>query len=291
MENFDPMEEEGDETGEGFNPAAFAGAAPAAPVAAPAPVNPVAVNPNAGRAMFQTPPADAYWIPKPAPAPARDFHREAIEMIRPALNAIPRNQVNASSVAKALEMATKLEGQLGFDADRKAGVPIMEALQKWGHKIYPNNPSALHAFAKAPAMPFVPTETNVGGQKLIQMSPNRYAFPPSGAGSFKPDIVDVKGTPMMHVSPNSYRPMVAPADKNAAMQKRVQYDNIKGQIKDRQSALKSPINFAKTKQEAIKAEIEALQKKAEAVYAGTNSAPATSTKRLVYKGGKLVPAE
>jgi hypothetical protein len=275
MENFDPMDEEGDE---GFDPSAFEGdpaAAPAvagAPQGAPAVVNPALVNPNAGRAMFQTPPADAYWIPKPPAAPARDFH-----------------QLNAASVSKALEMATKLEGALGFDADRKAGVPIMEALQKWGHKMYPNNPSALHAFGKAPAMPFVPTEANVGGQKLIQMSPNRYAFPPSGAGSFVPGIVDVEGTKMMHVSPNSYRPVTPATDKNAAMQKRVQYENIKGQIKDRQAALKSPINFAKAKQDAIKSEIEALQKKAEGVYAGTNSAP--STKRLVYKGGKLVPAE
>jgi hypothetical protein len=287
MENFDPMDEEGDGADEGFNPAAFAQSpATAAPVAAAAP----AVNPNAGRAMFQTPPPDAYWIPKPAPsaAPARDFHREALETLRPALNAIPHNQLNAASVSKALEMATKLEGALGFDADRKAGVPIMEALQKWGHKMYPNNPAALHAFGKAPSMPFVPTETNVGGQKLIQMSPNRYAFPPSGAGSFTPGIVDVEGTKMMHVSPNTYRPITAATDKNAVMQKRVQYENIKGQIKDRQAALKSPINFSKAKQDAIRAEIDALQKKAEAVYAGTN---APTTKRLVYKDGKLVPAE
>jgi hypothetical protein len=285
MENFDPMDEEEDGADEGFNPGAFASpaAVAAAPQAAPAPV-----NPNAGRAMFQTPPADAYWIPKPPPAPARDFHREALETLRPALNAIPHDRLNAASVGKALEMATKLEGALGFDADRKAGVPIMEALQKWGHKMYPNNPAALHAFGKAPAMPFVPTETTVGGEKLIQMSPNRYAFPPSSANSFVPSVVDVEGTKMMRVSPHTYRPVAPATDKAAAMQKRVQYDNIKGEIKDRQSALKSPINFSKVKQDAIKAEIEALREKAERVYAGTN---APTVKRLVYKDGKLVPEE
>lgn len=82
---------------------------------------------------------------------------------------------------QAIERAMRLEGQLGLASDIKAGVPMPQALMKWAPKIYWKNPQGLSSLIRAEqAMkpPFLPSETTVGGQKLVQMSPNRWAFQP-----------------------------------------------------------------------------------------------------------------
>jgi hypothetical protein len=91
----------------------------------------------------------------------------------------------------AITQALRLEGLLGFDADRKAGVPVAEAMAKWASKLYADHPSVAAALSKKPPTPFSPTETQVGGQSLIQMSPNRFSFKPKATGeaALKPSDV------------------------------------------------------------------------------------------------------
>src|SRR6185436_7446502 len=82
--------------------------------------------------------------------------------------------------ARGIERAMQLEGALGFDADRKRGVPIQEALMKWAPKMYFRNPAAVARISRdfTQSQPFTPTETEVGGQRLIQVSPRQFRFPP-----------------------------------------------------------------------------------------------------------------
>lgn len=108
-----------------------------------------------------------WWIPKPAP-PSID--RGRVNAIRDLYNAVPISDAN-----KAIEMATRLEGVLGFDAEVKSGVSTLEALKKWAPKMYFNNPGAV---SKLMQPDFKPGITNVGDQQLIQTSPNRYQIVP-----------------------------------------------------------------------------------------------------------------
>lgn len=185
MNDLDLMDEETDvadetDAGEaGFAPQAAPSPMVGGPVPTPPPAPPQDLN--AGRAMFQNPPPDAYWIPHDKPVDDGSGRRRQ-EAIQELFSKVPIEQAT-----KAIEAATRLEGMLGFDADRKAGVPMMEALSKWSPKLYFNHPSAIAQLQKqantTPHQPFAPTETMVGGQKLIQMSPNRFAFAPNQPGN------------------------------------------------------------------------------------------------------------
>lgn len=101
-------------------------------------------------------------------------------------------QDTSAQAGRGIERAIQLEGVLGFDADRKRGIPVQEALMKWGPKMYFRNPSAVarmaRDFARPQPQPFVPTEAEVGGQRLIQMSPNRFQMvrPPKPPASQEP---------------------------------------------------------------------------------------------------------
>lgn len=98
----------------------------------------------------------------------------------------------------AYTKAMQLEGQLGFAADVKAGVPMPQALSKWAPKMYWNNPSqserAMEAVMKANEPAFRPTETTVGGTRLIQTSPNRFQIPPIGPST---DTGPIEARPVM----------------------------------------------------------------------------------------------
>lgn len=118
-----------------------------------------------------------WWIPKPAP-PSID--RGRVNAIRDLYNAVPISDAN-----KAIEMATRLEGVLGFDAEVKSGVSTLEALKKWAPKMYFNNPGAV---SKLMQPDFKPGITNVEDQRLIQTSPNRYQLIPKPDGTNSGDI-------------------------------------------------------------------------------------------------------
>jgi hypothetical protein len=130
----------------------------AAPIAAPRP---------AATGLDALPPN--WWIRKEEPQ--IDYGR--VNAIRDLYNAVP-----AKEASQAVEMATRLQGVLGFDADVKAGVPTVEALRKWAPKMYFNHPGAVSRLIQPP---FQPGVTNVGGQNLIQTSPNRYQLLPAPA--------------------------------------------------------------------------------------------------------------
>lgn len=109
-----------------------------------------------------------WWEQQAAPA-APDYGR--INALRDLYNTVPTKDAN-----QAVEMATRLEGILGFDADVKSGVPTMEALRKWAPKLYFNHPGAVSRLVQPP---FTPTVAKVGGHDLIQTSPQRFQFPPA----------------------------------------------------------------------------------------------------------------
>lgn len=95
----------------------------------------------------------------------------------------------SAQAARGIERAMQLEGVLGFDADRKRGVPVQEALMKWAPKMYFRNPSAVARISRdySQSQPFAPTETQVGGQRLIQVSPRRFQVaPPAPAPGQEP---------------------------------------------------------------------------------------------------------
>jgi hypothetical protein len=116
---------------------------------------------------------DKWWIAPPKPP---EIDRTRVNAIRDLYNAVPPGEAG-----KAIEMATRLEGILGFDADVKSGVPFMDALRTWAPKLYFNHPGAVSRLVQPP---FSPSQMQVGGQNLIQTSPNRYQVipPPIGSG-------------------------------------------------------------------------------------------------------------
>jgi hypothetical protein len=125
--------------------------------------------------------APDWWIPHPP----QQRPWSALPFAQAAFQSLPPDAAN-----KAITVALRLEGLLGFDADRKAGVPVAEAQAKWASKLYADHPAVAAAMMKQPAKPFSPTETQVGGQSLIQMSPNRFSFKPKALGEgLKPSDV------------------------------------------------------------------------------------------------------
>jgi hypothetical protein len=116
------------------------------------------------------------WSALPAPyqPPVQSGPWDATQFIQAASRELP-----IAEATKAIESATQLEGVLGYDADIKAGVPTHDALTKWAPKLFFKHPAvALRAAAAQPQ--FKPSQVEVGGQSLIQMSPNRFSFAPKG---------------------------------------------------------------------------------------------------------------
>jgi len=250
---------------------------------------------NAGRSLYQTPPPDAYWIPKPAPEPQRDFRREAIEALRPMLNQIPQSQINAKTVNDAMEMATQLEGSLGFDADRKAGMPMMEALFKWGGKMKAANVSAMSNAQRAAqaAIPFVPQSKMVDGQKMYQKSLHQWGFAPDAGGKIG-EVVKVGGQDYARTGPNSLQRLGREPLSNLA---KVKLDNLKQEAHELRSVLadeKAELLTAGT-HAAAKKRLAEIHQEEEALAGGSTVEAASSTapqvKRLIWKDGKLVPKE
>lgn len=234
-------------------------------------------------------PAEQWWIPKPPKDNSIDYdernRREAVgEMLRNA---------PFKDAGKAIEMAMRLEGMLGFDADRKAGVPVMEALMKWSPKLHFSSPSAQVALMRQAGnmsgQPFIPSSTTVDGQKLFQMSPHRYAFPPTSPNDFQPRTVEVDGQKLLQTGPRQYRPADQQDRKDQAAYKRAQYNNVVGELKSLQHSLDTDVMSA-LKRQALSDQIAELRRKAESIYAPKESgAPRGDVSaRYVYKNGKLV---
>lgn len=157
-----------DDVGSGDVPALPLPSAPSAPSATAA--NPGALPPN-------------WWFPQPK---APEIDRGRVNAIRDLYNAVP-----AGEAGKAIEMATRLEGMLGFDADVKSGISTLEAIKKWVPKMYFNHPGAVSRLMQ-PA--FSPGVTNVDGERLIQTSPNRYQLLPKSATT---DVGPLNARPIM----------------------------------------------------------------------------------------------
>jgi len=121
-----------------------------------------------------------WWI---AQADEEAQRRRERDELQRQINA--QQQATSVQAARGIERAMQLEGTLGFDADRKRGVPIQEALMKWAPKMYFKNPATVAGIARsyAQSQPFTPTETTVGGQRLIQVSPRQFKFPPQSVST------------------------------------------------------------------------------------------------------------
>lgn len=83
-------------------------------------------------------------------------------------NIVPRSM--AEAVAASKEMS-KIEGQLGMQYDIRAGVPVEQALAKWGGKIWSDKmPITGRQLAGSPAS-FTPRSMNVAGVDIIETRP------------------------------------------------------------------------------------------------------------------------
>lgn len=151
--------------------------------ALPAPVQPPS---NIGQPSAGGPLPAQWWIP-PAQNQQQQQPWSALPFAQAAFSQLPPH-----IAGPAITQALRLEGLLGFDADRKAGVPVAEAMAKWASKLYADHPSVAASLSRQPAKPFVPNEINVGGQSLIQMSPNRYSYKPNAPGE------NLKPAELMH---------------------------------------------------------------------------------------------
>lgn len=130
----------------------------------PAPIQPPSefVQPSQGAPL-----PEKWWlpsVPQQKPWSALPFAQAAFSQLPP------------NVAGPAITQALRLEGLLGFDADRKAGVPVAEAMSRWASKLYADHPSVAASLSHAP---FTPKEVDVGGHKLIMTGPNRASFPPA----------------------------------------------------------------------------------------------------------------
>lgn len=242
------------------------------------------------RPSVPTAPGDAWWIEKPSQVDNRiDYDaRNRKEDIKEILRAASFKDAN-----KAIEQAMRMEGQFGFDADIKAGVPVMDALRKWGGKLSYNNPGALASMmgkiAASKEAPFIPSSKTVDGQKMFQMSPNRFAFPPNTPDGFQPKTVEVDGQKLLQTGPHQFRETGKQEGKDAAAYKRVQKENIIAEAKSLQHSLDTDV-MNKEKRAALAAQIAELRQKAASIYA-PQSKSTNAAKRLIFRDGKLVPRE
>lgn len=139
-----------------------------------------------------------WWLPQPPVSAQRSW--SAAPFARAAFSQLPPNVAGP-----AITQALRLEGLLGFDADRKAGVPVAEAMAKWAPKLYADHPSVITQLSKRPPVPFVPSEAQVGGQSMIQVSPNRFAFKPKAPPpAFAPTETQVGDQRLIQMSPNRF---------------------------------------------------------------------------------------
>lgn len=129
----------------------------------------------AGRGVTRRPEAMAGWTP------AIEAERESIREQR------RMEQVMASAPPgqehQALENAMRLEGVLAFQSAIKSGVPVMQALQRYGPKMYFNSPSAAATLAKLSTPEFSPTMATVGGIPMIQSSRGRWQVAPQSTST------------------------------------------------------------------------------------------------------------
>lgn len=138
------------------------------PVQPPSPVLPPSQGgPIPARWWEQQPPASAQQQPFSATPFIRDVFEKGIG--------------GTKEAQAAITQALQLEGILGFDADRKAGVPVAEAMAKWAPKMYATHPNVAIDALRHQAPPFVPTKLNVGGQDLFMMGPGHAQFAPKQA--------------------------------------------------------------------------------------------------------------
>lgn len=265
MENYDPYDDESVDTEQPISPPA---PKPSMMGGLPAP----------GPGQYRTP--EGVLINGTPPPPPPDYDRAAA--IAELYRRVPVKQANDAILA-----ATRLEGMLGFDADRKAGVPVMEALQKWSPKMYADHPSAIASLQKAGAAaaqaPFVPSMTELGGEKLFHMGPNRYQFAPEHANFGE---VEIAGQKYIKAGPrhliNVPKPIPDPMVK-------AQVDDIKSEIK----LLDKQIGNALSEKDIppLEAKKTALRLQRDALLGGKSHASGPSVKRLVWKDGQLVPKE
>src|SRR5258706_12977685 len=114
QEDFPPVQDEGDAGGE----VAVADLPESQSPLAPSPVLPPL------RGMERNYGVQSQALPSPYQRSSSEAARAAqIEFIRDVYNKLP-----AGEAAKAVEMATQLEGRLGYDADVQAGASPHEAL-------------------------------------------------------------------------------------------------------------------------------------------------------------------
>jgi len=156
-----------------------------------------------------------WWI---AQADEEAQRRRERDELQAQINA--QQQATSVQAARGIERAMQLEGVLGFDADRKRGIPVQEALMKWAPKMYFKNPATVAGIARsyAQSQPFTPTETTVGGQRLIQVSPRQFKFPPAQAaidsGPIKAEqITGTEGAPRFAIRGKSGAVHVLPQER------------------------------------------------------------------------------
>lgn len=106
---------------------------------------------------------------------------------------------------QAYVRAKQLEGQLGFAADIQAGVPMPTALAKWMPKIHAGNPAsygkalntAIPQMSRFARPDFSPTETSVGGTRMLQVTPGRFVVAPGQStkapSTFEPRSMTLPG--------------------------------------------------------------------------------------------------
>lgn len=134
---------------------------------------------------------------------------------------------------RAIQFGMQLEGRLGMDADLKAGVPAEKAMARWAPKLFGNNPVAM---LKATQKPFEPTERTIGGQRLIQTSPNRFQMMPAAMATPGPvnaqPIMTPEGDVLgyaapgarggLHVMPNKNRGELTPSQQITLLKSQIE---------------------------------------------------------------------
>lgn len=144
-----------------------------------APVQAPTTDPSLGNQDISKGPVMS-MLPTPYQPPAQTGPWDSSQYASEAFKRLPPDVA-----LKAMEAAVQLEGNLGYAADIKAGVPEMQALSKWAPKMYHRNPAVAarliqqQSIANKPA--FQPEELTLpSGQKVTRMSPQRVAFSPKG---------------------------------------------------------------------------------------------------------------
>ncbi len=181
---------------------------------APAVLPPSQGGPIPTRGWEQQPPASS----QPQGFSATPFIRDVFE----------RGIGGTKEAQAAITQALQLEGILGFDADRKAGVPVAEAMAKWAPKMYATHPNVAIDALRHQAPPFVPTKLNVAGQDMFMMGPGHAQFAPKQASE------GLKQSDRMHglvAEAARLKDAIASEDNQAQEQEyRKQYKEVLGEL-------------------------------------------------------------